>query len=222
MLNNKKVLIISLLTVILLFFSVSNCFASTPTTSEEPFEGTLSDDVLSKVHNFMNDNNFTDYIFCYGSYLYNVNFFIFFNSSESGMLYEFYNSSYRYYYLKPVNACSYVIYTLSDFTSSDTVFDKELFFCEADNNLCTGIYDTPITFFDSTVDIYDSNKVDLVFQVPPVVEAQAVVANQLEGVQMIQVMKEIMGVLPLIIVVVVSLVGLRKALQMLSTLLHKV
>lgn len=217
MLKNKKFLIISVLTIFLFVFSVSNCFAST----EEPFEGSLSDDVLNKVNEIMNYYNFTDYIFCYGNYGYDLNFFIFFNSSESGLLYETYNSSYRYYYLKPVNACNYVKYTLSELTSSDTSFDKSFGSCKADGVLASGTYDNLIQFFDSTVDIYDSNKVDLVFQAPPVVEAQGVVAPQLEGVQMIQVMKEIMGVLPLIIVVVVSLVGLRKALQMLSTLLHK-
>lgn len=48
-----------------------------------------------------------------------------------------------------------------------------------------------------------------------------VLAPELQAVEMMGVLQEIVELLPLILVVVVSFLGLRKALKMLSTLLHQ-
>jgi hypothetical protein len=50
---------------------------------------------------------------------------------------------------------------------------------------------------------------------------QGIVARQVEKVEMSQVLQEIITLLPLILVVVVSLAGLRKGLKMLETFLHQ-
>lgn len=218
MFKNKKFLIISVLTAILLVFTVSNCFASS--FDEEPFSGSLTDDVLNNINKFMVKNNFTDYIFFYGCSGYNANLLLFFNSAETGPLYEEYSTdpSYDYYYLRTSNDCHYATSFLTEFTSSSlpTLNNRT---ASSGETLCTSILGNPIQFFSSTVDIYDSNKVDLVFPLPPVVEAQGVVAPQLEGVQMTQVMTEVVGLLPLVIGFVVLVIGFRKALQTLSTIL---
>lgn len=48
-----------------------------------------------------------------------------------------------------------------------------------------------------------------------------IVAQAVEQVEMSQVQAEILGILPMTLVVLVSLVGLRKALKMLETFLHR-
>lgn len=67
-------------------------------------------------------------------------------------------------------------------------------------------------------DIYIVSKTsdDLVFQAPPgVILAPIVEETPLEGV-----MKEIVEILPIVIVTIVGLIGLRKGLQLLSKVLH--
>lgn len=72
----------------------------------------------------------------------------------------------------------------------------------------------------STIDIYENSKLEnVVFPKTP--QLQGVLAPVANQVEMSQVMTQILGVLPLILVVVVSLIGLRKALAMLSQLLHQ-
>lgn len=72
----------------------------------------------------------------------------------------------------------------------------------------------------SDIDIYLDDGETVLFYVPAQeVLAQVLVREKAEKPEM--VMKEIVVILPLIIVIVVSLVGLRKALTMLSTLLHR-
>ena len=55
------------------------------------------------------------------------------------------------------------------------------------------------------------------FQVTP----QVVLAPQVEKIQLSQTLEEVLGILPMTLVVLVSLVGLRKGLKMLETFLHQ-
>lgn len=55
------------------------------------------------------------------------------------------------------------------------------------------------------------------FQVTP----QVVLAPQVEEIQLSQALEEVLGILPMTLVVLVSLVGLRKGLKMLETFLHQ-
>ena len=77
-------------------------------------------------------------------------------------------------------------------------------------------------FTYSTVPVYkDSSKKEIFFQVaPPTALAKVMMVETKKQPQM--VMKEIVGVLPLILVVVVSLLGLRKGLTALLTFLKTV
>ena len=75
-------------------------------------------------------------------------------------------------------------------------------------------------FFYSSVDIYDTNKIDVLFQETPLV-SQKVVAQAVEKVEMSQALQEVIAILPMTLVVLVSLVGLRKGLKMLETFLRQ-
>lgn len=214
MLKNKKFLIISLLTVILLVFSVSNCFAGSIELSSEE---------LDNIQKVCNDLNLPDFI------IYETNFgnhIIFIDSFVTGPLYKWHspatgkdclrcsvdNSDFRFPYGLLETATSG---NSSAFKSLNNYYSWIIFgydTCTDDEFASHILY--------STVDIYtDSTCSTLLFQVPPVVEAQGVVAPQLEGVQMTQVMTEVVGFLPLAIGLLVLAIGLRKALQTLSTIL---
>ena len=68
------------------------------------------------------------------------------------------------------------------------------------------------TFLYANHDIYDFES-NLVFQQPPMV--QPIIASQVEGVEMDKTLAEIMGILPVILVVIVGLIAIRKAIQFL-------
>lgn len=77
-----------------------------------------------------------------------------------------------------------------------------------------------VFYFSSNYDhnIYtDKDCTKVLFHPAP----QEIVARQVEMVEMSQVQAEILGILPLILVLVVSFLGLRKALKMLQTFLHR-
>lgn len=79
-----------------------------------------------------------------------------------------------------------------------------------------------VTVVACTTDIYYSDgkqKTDdkPFFQQTP----QVVLAPQVEGIQLSQALEEVLGILPMTIAVLVSLVGLRKGLKMLETFLHQ-
>lgn len=81
-----------------------------------------------------------------------------------------------------------------------------------------GIYYAKEKIIYSNIDIYNGIKSDdIFFQAPP----QGILAPIVEGTKMETTLQEVIHLLPLIIVVVVSFLGLRKALQMLSTLLRR-
>lgn len=131
--------------------------------SEESFSGELDSTVVSKINKFMTNNNYSDYIFCYGSYLYNCNILVFFNAPEDAMFYEEYGSSYGYYYLKSNADITCVIYHLVDFYDDDFVFNNEASTIRAGKIIATGISGKHVQYFNSTVDIYNTNKKDILF-----------------------------------------------------------
>lgn len=80
----------------------------------------------------------------------------------------------------------------------------------------------PSNIVSCTTDIYYTDgkqKTDdkPFFQVTP----QVVLAPQVEKIQLSQTLEEVLGILPMTLVVLVSLVGLRKGLKMLETFLHQ-
>ena len=115
-----------------------------------------------------------------------------------------------------------------DFSSVSYGDDCILYYVDYDGNqasyVCTEYY-----YYDfySNFDILDNNG-NVVFQQPPLEEETPVVEKQettlapiVEGMETKKTLAEVVGILPLIIVVVVSLVGLRKALKMLLGVLHR-
>lgn len=77
---------------------------------------------------------------------------------------------------------------------------------------------TSSSVFISSVDIYkDVNKNEIFFQKPPIPALVEIMKQEKAEMKTIQ---EILGILPLILVVVVSFLGLRKALSWLLTLLR--
>ena len=67
----------------------------------------------------------------------------------------------------------------------------------------------------SSYDIYNSGG-DLVFQAPPQGQAP-IIAGQVEEVEMDRTLSEITGILPIVLVVIVGLIAIRKAIQFLMT-----
>lgn len=73
----------------------------------------------------------------------------------------------------------------------------------------------------SNADICD-NKGNVVFQAPPQVpETQVIIAEQVGEVEMNKTLQEILGILPVVIVVLVGLIALRKAIQFLIVRMKK-
>ena len=77
-----------------------------------------------------------------------------------------------------------------------------------------GVWKQDLIYSTTDVIAYDGS---IFFQGAPL----GVVAQKVQGLKLEEVMKEIVLILPLIIVTLVSLVGLRKALKTLSMLLHR-
>ena len=75
-------------------------------------------------------------------------------------------------------------------------------------------YDKGYSIVDSSFDIYDTNA-NVVFQKAsqPIVETQGTLAKIVEEQETEKVMEEIVGILPIVIVVIVSLIAIRKAIQ---------
>ena len=73
----------------------------------------------------------------------------------------------------------------------------------------------------SSYDIYNKNG-ELVFQVPPQVQGtQAIIAEQVEEVEMNKTLQEILGILPVVIVVLVGLIAIRKGIIFLIARMKK-
>lgn len=82
------------------------------------------------------------------------------------------------------------------------------------------LYNGSYSVLSSNFDVLNVDGVNTVFQQPTLGKVTTL-APVMNKVEMTPVLEEIIMILPLIIVVVVSLVGLRKALKMLSQLLHR-
>lgn len=86
--------------------------------------------------------------------------------------------------------------------------------------------DTPLSvggghdFIESSINIYQSSTGSEIF-FPQTPQAIAILAPIVEGTETSKTLAEVLGILPKILVVVVSFLGLRKALKMLSALLHR-
>lgn len=210
MLKNKKLFVVLLITLILLVFSVSSCFAYTYSFDFYKIDETTVAHIVDVLNlgnksfwiNYWSDSETYDIWVVDDTVASSLKFYAIGADKDERYKLIFNKSSFP--------AIQYKYYIASDtFGSANntTIYDSILI--DGLNGRCP--------YFSPCFSLYKNNTYTEVFYQAPA----RVVAQKLEGVEMSQVMKEIVGVLPLIIVVVVSLVGLRKALQMLSMLLHK-
>lgn len=87
-------------------------------------------------------------------------------------------------------------------------------------SLLVSKYGRSIEVVGSNYDIFRSDDKSQIF-FPKTPLENGIVAQAVEKVEMSQVQAEILGILPMILVVLVSLVGLRKGLKMLETFLRQ-
>lgn len=221
--KNKKILIIALFLILFCLLGYSKSFAA-PTGAEKPLEGELDSTYFNKITSFMKDNDFNNYFITYSNYLYDCNVITFINSSDDTVFYEAYDSSFGYYKVYSNKDVKSLTFYLSSFYSGD--YDDNYIKNNTKNVtkdysfIITGISGKRNKFFYSSVDIYDSNKIDVLFQGTPLV-SQKVVAQAVEEVEMSQALQEVIAILPMTLVVLVSLVGLQKGLKMLVTFLRQ-
>lgn len=129
---------------------------------------------------------------------------------------NFSGSEYRVYYNKSVQRVNYSYY------KNGTTLNKNW---SGNASSDTFGYSSTAEFY-SNFDIYNDNTyTTLFFQVPvveePTQETQGIIAPLLDQQKMEETTLQIRVIIPLIIVVVVSFLGLRKALKMLSQILHR-
>lgn len=213
----KSKMLIILLVAFILIFSTTQCLAVSNISIETI---SLTDDEISFINNILEENPNYRYYCVYISDDPSIRFVRFYSSYDDLKFYvlNVNASSPNSYYgiMCSDNDIDTFIYRLSDFTyvkSSRSYFETDITYYDVSSICHYAIF--------SNFDIYsDKTYAEVLFQAPPA-QKQGIVEKSLEEVEMKATMKEILGILPLIIVVVVSLVGLRKGLKMLSSLLHK-
>lgn len=151
---------------------------------------------------------------------------------------------YNYFITKCERYNTYALFCVKDDAFDKFIYDKisnSLNAVDVSGNQCSDIYlaetgtlENPVSWtikkwgalqpannhqiIYSNFDIYNSDGT-VFFQPAPL--TQGIVAQQVEQIKMTQILQEIITLLPLILVVMVSLVGLRKGLKMLETFLHQ-
>lgn len=207
MLKNKKVFIIISLLFIILFFNISSCFASISYTQGniDYVVPDLPSDVIGSTYCII-DCHFNGY---------DVSHYLFYtHESNVKLLRNTDRSVEQYYFVDSNNNKVTNVYFRELKYGSDSwgdVVSSGLFF----GNGAVGRIDSNYIGY-ANCNCYNLDGT-VFFKAP----AKGILVQKLEGVEMSQIMKEIIVILPLTIVVVVSLVGLRKALAMLFTLLRK-
>lgn len=194
--KNKRFFIILLLTFILLLFSVSSCFAVYLPSSMENFNDSNGYYIVFKdiEGNYFLVTTKTQLNYQdYGDYC------VFWNAGGSVNIYEWQNDNWIFRTGTSNTSVSYLV--------------------AQRNNSCLRVddYGSSISLVASSYDIsFTQNLSNVFFQKTPL----GIVARQVEKVQTSQVMKEIVGLLPLVIGLLVSVIGLKKGLQILFQILR--
>lgn len=237
-----KLLLIFALLVCTLFISNTKCFALHTTTKYNSSYIDNSDDPISAIHSFIdnkvaNNINYTSedlppyqliYKTTIGSNIYYtflaVTHPVLYSSDSTESLLKLYYSS--------VSTISYSYVQITFRPTEVSISEDLLTYSDKDDSNGYAVdfaYSSSgsMSLFASNYDIYDENN-ELVFPQPPVEEETPVEEKQeitlapiVEEVETEKTLMEVVGILPLIIVVVVSLVGLRKALKILLTVLKR-
>lgn len=225
MLKNKKLFVVLLITLILLVLSLSSCFASsgynyTIGTGPDNSYGYNVSTFNGLVESAKNDSRVTS-----GEYYYFVSYnygdrvinSVLVNKNACDIGYGYLNTSFwneRGYYHYILNLSS------SDLTTNDIIYLSGMNALKNDNTSIVGLSvcsnSDNVFYFATNYDktIYCDSTCEQVFTLAP-----GVVTPALEGVEMTQAMKEIVGLVPLVIGLLVLAIGLRKALQTLFQVL---
>lgn len=135
-----------------------------------------------------------------------------FKDGESHYFYTYFgNGSYSYNFNNNNNyTCSI---NSSSFQSANTTIDNDLVACSYTNN--------KYSIF-SNVDLKDRSGETVFYQAPLEEEQTSETLNTIiTSMDFSTVLMEILGILPIVLVVVIGLLALRKAIQLLSTTLHQ-
>lgn len=211
--KNKKILIIALFLILFCLLGYSKSFASTDIIINNI---SLNEKELNFINNIMRDN--PNYRYCAViindagkkfAYLYSsgieLKFYVKETSSNSGYYALWCND----------NKSNTLIYKLDDFSlfaSYDSFTTVWITHEDSLSNKVSRLY--------CNFDVYSDNTyTKVLFQGTP--QVQGIVAQQVEEIQMSQALQEVIAILPMTLVVLVSLVGLRKGLKMLETFLRQ-
>lgn len=240
MLKNNKLLFILLFIFFILFFIFTNS-TSAYTQEYNGYTFFMPDNIIEEIKNskeiiseFDDDNYYHAVVF--SSYHNRLQIF-FYPKDKVSFIY----SGIKYgdsLWAVPNSASDLIVYTctVSSFNLIEHTIDlgnnsfiRKTFSSSTENALLTYNPSDNYFYFVGNIPLYkDANKSSLwcdtfdFFQQPPQeVAPQMVLAPIVEEMEMEVTLKEIIQILPLIIVIVVSFLGLRKALQMLLSLLHR-
>ena len=194
--KNKKIIFIVLFAILFILLGCSKCFAV------EYMPGTGVDEYK---YYFILKLTEVDKTILFK--VADTNFVVGHTSNQStGTIFYFKNIAYNTYVLEDNNWVSFDISAYTNSGYSDVAFTP--------SSKISMMYSN----FDISYDGYWKEQTggDFFYLTLP-----GIVARQVESVVMSQVLQEIITLLPQILVVVVSLVGLRKGLKMLGTFLHQ-
>jgi len=209
--KNKKILIIALFLILFCLLGYSKSFASTDIIINNI---SLNEKELNFINNIMRDNpNYRYYAVITGN---DGNKFAYFYSSDIELKFYIKETSF--------NSGSYALWCNDD-KSNTLIYKLDDFSLFASYDSFTSVW---ITYKDSlsnkvnslycNFDVYSDNTyAKVLFQGTP----QGIVAQQVEEIQLSQTLQEVIAILPMTLVVLVSLVGLRKGLKMLETFLRQ-
>lgn len=203
--KNKKILIIALFLILFCLLGCSKCFASVSYT----YNGNKV--TLPEIPE---KEGYTNYLIYYA------------NDNPNIVQLKLFPTDLSYYpkVYKP-NGCL----TLGTYNSSVSSLSPSYYYDVEkgtdwkktdDSGYIGGIELSNIVACTTDIYYYDGNQMTddkPFFQVTP----QVVLAPQVEEIQLSQTLEEVLGILPTTLVVLVSLVGLRKGLKMLETFLHQ-
>lgn len=205
--KNKKILIIALFLIFFCLLGYSKCFAydlkgnnCTLNIPDELYQKIISNDYYKQYSCIFVMRSLSCYDVIYIKSKDGLYFYIEGNSVSSSTTFDGVSVSYNLSDLSVRGGDTFTNFTMGGWTYSGSLYN--------------GTYN----FYLRNLDLYaDKNKENCLFHTAP----QGIVAQQVEQVKMSQVQAEILGILPLTLVVVVSLVGLRKGLKMLETFLRQ-
>lgn len=175
-------------------------------------------------HNWDNSNSIDFYCMYYDSSLYNLVQRISSNDSNATDVCLYYLNTSNYSSINSIVPCSSIRLEKLSSSFNDQTSSFVVSSVSSVTQTSYGTYATFCkgSFFHSTNDILRPDGT-VVFQAPPQqVEALGILAEKTQGVEMDKTLQEITGILPVILVVIVGLIAIRKAILFLTARMKRV